>query len=69
MQAHIRDEAWCETYRAWIGRGFSGRFRAFEEEGEDSNCIRMRMQAIWSAGEMTRVGIYFREHQEEDSDA
>jgi hypothetical protein len=61
----IRDEHWFSAYCAWIQRGYSGMFREFDEEGQNSECIEMRMQALWSAEEMTRAGIYFWEHPEE----
>jgi hypothetical protein len=46
----------------WLSQGTIGTVRKFEEDGQDSDCIKMRMLAIWEAQEDMTSGISERDH-------
>jgi hypothetical protein len=48
---------WCRFMNTWLSQGTMGTVREFEEEGQDSDCIKMRMLAIWEAQEAVTIGV------------
>jgi hypothetical protein len=48
---------WWRLMRVWTKQCTQTTVREFEEHGQDSGCIKMRMLAIWEADQAMRDGI------------
>jgi hypothetical protein len=55
-------EEWRSLMGAWQRQCIQAQIREFEEEGQDSDCIKMRMLAIWEADQAMRDGVADRDH-------
>jgi hypothetical protein len=57
----IQDDDWRTFVHTWYQKRIQGQVRSFDEDN-DAHCIKMRMQSICSADEITRHGIYLRDN-------
>jgi hypothetical protein len=53
---------WRSLMKARVRQCIQAHVREFQEEGLDSECIKMRMLAIWEADEAVRDGVSQRDH-------
>jgi hypothetical protein len=53
---------WCGSMNTWLSYGTMGTVREFEEERQDSSCIKMRMLATWESQEGMTSGVSERDH-------
>jgi hypothetical protein len=53
---------WRNLMGVWKRQCTQTTIREFEEHGQDRDCIKMRMLAIWEADQAMRDGISQREH-------
>jgi hypothetical protein len=54
--------SWQRFVETWQRQGTSGQVSEFDEEWLDSECIKMRMLALWEADEAMNCGVSERDH-------